>query len=285
MLSVVIPVFNEAPSLQELHAELHWALAYQGSNNFSPSREGERPVPARASGEGEGNSLEIIFVDDGSTDHSWDVLREIATKDPRVVLVRLRRNSGKSAAYAAGFREARGDIIATLDADLQDDPAELLKLLELLHGMSLRAEQSGAKQSPTALGAAEIATSPSAPRNDQGGGMASRNDGRGYDLVVGWKRDRQDSAIKVWSSRCFNAVLGWMCGTRLHDQNSGIRVLRREVAAALPLRGDLYRMIPALAAMQGFRVAEVPVHHRPRQFGVSKYGRTGLRRTFRGLFD
>lgn len=219
MLSVVIPVFNEAPSLQELYAELHWALAYH-------------PEP-----------VEVIFVDDGSTDRSWEVLGGLAAKDPRVVLVRLRQNSGKSAAYTAGFREARGDIIATLDADLQDDPAEVPRLLECLNGT--------------------IA----------------------YDAVIGWKHERQDSAVKVWSSRCFNTVLGWMCGTRLHDQNCGMRVLRREVASALPLRGDLYRMIPALAAMQGFRVTELPVHHRPRRFGESKYGRTGLRRTFRGLFD
>lgn len=217
MLSVVIPVFNEAPSLQELHAELHWAFAYS-------------PEP-----------VEVIFVDDGSTDRSWEVLEGIAAKDPRVVLVRLRRNSGKSVTYAAGFREARGEIIATLDADLQDDPAELRKLLDALAS--------------------------------------------GHDCVVGWKWQRQDPGIKVWSSRCFNAVLGWVCRVRLHDQNCGMRVLRREVADALHLRGDLYRMIPTLAAMSGFRVTEVPVRHRPRRFGESKYGRTGLRRTLRGFFD
>lgn len=218
MLSIVIPVYNEAPSLQELHAEIHWAFAYH-------------PEP-----------VEVIFIDDGSTDRSWEALEGLAAKDPRVVLVRLRRNSGKSVAYAAGFREAHGEVIATLDADLQDDPAELPKLLT---------------------------------------GMATR----GCDLVVGWKWDRQDPAVKVWSSRCFNAVLGRMCGVRLHDQNCGMRVLRREVADALHLRGDLYRMIPTLAAMSGFRVAEVLVRHRPRRFGESKYGRTGLRRTFRGFFD
>lgn len=232
MLSVVIPVYNEAPSLQELHAELHWALAYAG---------GASPTRSPSQREGEKNEVEFIFVDDGSTDRSWEVLEGIAAKDPRVVLVRLRRNSGKSIAYAAGFREARGDAIATLDADLQDDPAELPKLLDTLAD--------------------------------------------GYGAVIGWKWQRQDPTVKVWSSRCFNTVLGWMCGVQLHDQNCGMRVMRREVTDALHLRGDLYRMIPTLAAMSGFRVTEVPIRHRPRRFGESKYGRTGLRRTFRGFFD
>lgn len=264
MLSVVIPVFNEAPSLQELHAELHWALAYH-----------HEPV-------------EVIFVDDGSTDRSWAVLEELAAKDHRVVLVRLRRNSGKSAAYAAGFREARGDIIATLDADLQDDPVELPRMIATLHGRSphplapprvLRPDPLSLPL-PEARGETHNDFSPSRWEGEREGVGV-----RSYDLVVGWKHERQDSAVKVWSSRCFNTVLGWMCGTRLHDQNCGMRVLRREVASTLPLSGDLYRMIPALAAMQGFRVTELPVHHRPRRFGESKYGRTGLRRTFRGLFD
>lgn len=217
MLSIVIPVYNEAPSLQELYAEIHWAFAYRNE------------------------PLEIIVVDDGSTDRSWEVVEGLHERDPRVVGIRLRRNSGKSIAYAAGFREARGDVIATLDADLQDDPAELVKLVDALSG--------------------------------------------GYGAVVGWKWQRRDLAIKIWSSRCFNAALGWMCGVRLHDQNSGIRALTREVAQALPLRGDLYRMIPALAAMAGYRVREIPVQHRVRRYGISKYGRTGLRRTFRGFFD
>ncbi|MDO8599702.1 MAG: glycosyltransferase family 2 protein [bacterium] len=217
MLSIVIPVYNEASSLQELYAEIHWAFAYRNE------------------------PLELVFVDDGSTDRSWQMLEEVSGRDSRVVLVRLRRNSGKSVAYAAGFREARGEIIATLDADLQDDPAELPKLLDAL--------------------------------------------AHGHGVVVGWKWQRQDPSVKVWSSRLFNMVLRWVSGVHLHDQNSGIRVLRREVATALPLRGDLYRMIPALAAMAGYRVSEVPVQHRARRYGESKYGRTGLRRTFRGLFD
>lgn len=213
MRSIIIPVYNEAPSLAQLYREL--------------------TVHVR--------DAEFVFVDDGSTDASWAALGAIGVQDPRVILVRLRRNSGKAIAYAAGFREARGEVIATLDADLQDDPEELSKLF------------------------AELAC--------------------GYDLVVGWKRERRDLAMKVWSSRMFNALLARVSGVFLHDQNCGMRVMRAEVARSLPLRGDLYRMIPALAAMQGFRVTEVSVRHRERRFGESKYGRTGLRRMFRGLFD
>jgi glycosyltransferase involved in cell wall biosynthesis len=256
VLSVVIPVFNEAPSLAELHAELHWAFAY------NEGKEG----------------TELIFVDDGSTDRSWEVLEALATKDPRVVLVRLRRNSGKSAAYAAGFREARGDVIATLDADLQDDPGELTKLLAVLSG------ENKYMNGHCARGASASGGESTEAHNIRDIGVHSRIRSP-FDCVVGWKWQRQDPAVKVWSSRCFNTVLGWVCGTRLHDQNCGMRVIRREVAQMLPLRGDLYRMIPTLAAMSGFRVTEVPVRHRPRRFGESKYGRTGLRRTLRGFFD
>ncbi|MBI2482924.1 glycosyltransferase family 2 protein [Candidatus Uhrbacteria bacterium] len=219
MRSIIIPVYNEAESLTQLHAEL--AVVF--------------PLDER-----EPAATEFVWVDDGSTDSSWAVLRALAEQDPRVIGVRLRRNFGKATAYAAGFRTARGEVLATLDADLQDDPVELPKMFAKLQE---------------------------------------------YDCVIGWKVNRHDPRVKVWSSRLFNAALGSLSGVRLHDQNCGIRVLRREVVDALPLRGDLYRMIPALAAMQGFRVAEMPVHHRTRQFGASKYGRTGLRRMFRGLFD
>lgn len=221
MLSIVIPVYNEAGSLRQLVREI-------------------RDVLTRIPGE-----HEVVFVDDGSTDASWAILSEFAENDQKITAVRLRKNSGKAIAYAAGFRESRGDIIATLDADLQDDPAEIPRLLARLEGS---------------------------------GGVPC-------DVVVGWKERRQDPVIKVWSSRVYNALLRRVSGTCLHDQNSGMRVLRREVIAAIPLRGDLYRMIPALAAMSGFRIAEVSVHHRPRLHGASKYGKTGLRRMLRGLFD
>lgn len=219
MLSILIPVYNESASLRLLHEELDRATTYLRE----PS--------------------ELVFVDDGSTDASWMVLEELAARDARVIAVRLRRNCGKATAYAAGLAHAAGDTIATIDADLQDDPGELHRLLAY-------------------MGSAE-----------------------GYDMVVGWKRDRQDVPLKIVSSRLFNAALRAVVGTNLRDHNSGFRIMTRAVANTLPLRGDLHRVLPAIAAMYGFRVAEVPIAHRPRRFGSSKYGRTGLSRTFRGLFD
>lgn len=226
MLSIIIPVYNEAASLQQLYEELHWACAY--------AQQGV--VGGRESVVG----IELIFVDDGSTDGSWSALADLAVRDSRVIAVRLRRNCGKATAYAAGLVHAHGAIIATMDADLQDDPKELSRMLDALEG---------------------------------------------HDCIVGWKQHRHDTRLKIITSHWYNALLRRVAGTTLHDHNSGFRVMRRAVAEALPLRGDLHRVIPAIAAMQGFRVAEVPVRHRPRPYGVSKYGRTGLRRWFHGFAD
>lgn len=218
------------------------------------------PPSPRGRGEGGENFFEFIYVDDGSSDASWEVIRELAARDPRVVAVRLRRNCGKATAYAAGLAHACGEMIATIDADLQDDPAELGKLL--------------ARVSP-----------PPAWRGRQRGGGADGGGGKRADMVVGYKEYRQDVSVKIFSSRLFNAALRAVAGTTLRDHNSGFRVMTREVADELPLRGDLHRVLPAIAAMHGYRVAEVAVVHRARRFGASKYGRTGLSRAFRGLFD
>jgi glycosyltransferase involved in cell wall biosynthesis len=245
MVSIVIPVFNEVASITTLFEELHWACAYLEDESHT-AQQRISTIPHNSSsfrgGEHGGRNVEFIFVDDGSTDGSWEAMASIADRDARVSAIRMRRNCGKSAAYSAGFAHARGEIIATIDADLQDDPREISSLLDML-------------ENP------------------------------GHDLVSGWKRARQDTPLKIVSSRLFNAACNMASGTRLHDQNCGLRVMRRSVVDAVSLHGDLYRMIPALAAMQGFRVGEVAVNHRPRRFGESKYGRTGLRRTFRGLFD
>jgi glycosyltransferase involved in cell wall biosynthesis len=158
--------------------------------------------------------------------------------DARVRGLRLRRNFGKSAALAAGFRTARGQTIVTIDADLQDDPNEIPRFLAELD-------------------------------NDQ-------------DLVSGWKQIRNDPWHKVWPSRVFNWVVSRMTGVHLHDHNCGFKCYRAEAIRDLRLYGEFHRFIPVLVAAQGFRVGEIPVNHRPRRHGRSKYGIT---RFYRGFLD
>jgi glycosyltransferase involved in cell wall biosynthesis len=213
-VSVVIPVYNERESVEPLARELLGVLR------------------------GLGRGAEVLFVDDGSTDGTSEVLADLATAEPEIAVVRLRRNFGKAAALMAGFREARGDAIVTIDGDLQDDPAEIPRLLAELEA--------------------------------------------GADLVSGWKRERQDSWSKRAASRVFNGVTSRMSGVGLHDLNCGFKAYRAEVVRSLALTGDQYRYIPVLAANEGFRVSELPVNHRPRRFGSSKYG---LERYLRGFLD
>jgi glycosyltransferase involved in cell wall biosynthesis len=203
-VSAVIPVYDEAGSLPELHEELVRAL------------------------EAMGRSWEILYLDDGSRDGSDAVIAALAEKDSRVRGLSFRRNFGKSAALAVGFRMARGEWVVTLDADLQDDPAELPKLAAALEG--------------------------------------------GFDLVSGWKQDRQDPMTKTIPSRLFNAVTGMAAGIRLHDFNCGFKLYRREVVESIEVYGELHRFLPALAHWRGFRVGEVAVRHRARRFGRSKFG-------------
>jgi glycosyltransferase involved in cell wall biosynthesis len=216
-LSVVIPLVDESDSLPQLYHEVDAALAAMD-------------LPG---------GVEIIFVDDGSTDRSPGILRELFEADPRVQVIQFRRNFGKSAALAAGFAAARGDYVVTLDADLQDVPAEIPALLAPL----------------------------------------ARDEA---DLVSGWKVDRQDPLTKTLPSAVFNAVVRTVTGVRLHDFNCGFKAYRREVLDEIQLYGELHRYIPVLAHFRGFRVAEVPVPHRPRRHGRSKFGVT---RFARGFFD
>lgn len=201
-LSLVIPVYNEAESLWALHSQLRAALRNE--------------------------QYEVIFVDDGSTDVSGVVLESLLAQDARVRVVRFARNFGKAEALAAGFCESRGAVVITLDADLQDDPAEIPKLLEVLE--------------------------------------------QGYDLVSGWKQPRRDPWTKLLPSRLFNWATATLSGLPLHDFNSGLKAYRRRVVEELRVYGEQHRYIPALAYWKGFRVAEVAVAHRPRQYGRSKFG-------------
>ena len=203
--SFVIPAYNEQESIPILAGEVHEVMA------------------------GIGGSYEILFVDDGSTDGSLAAMEQLADGDARVKVVKLGRNMGKSEGYTRGFDRARGGIVITLDADLQDNPAEIPRLLEILEN--------------------------------------------GHDLVVGRKMGRMSNEPrKAIVSRPFNFMLRRLFGLEMHDTNSGFRVMRRRVAKSLDLYGDLYRFIPQISHMNGFRVTELGVTHRKREFGKSKYG-------------
>jgi dolichol-phosphate mannosyltransferase len=214
LISLVIPVLNEQDSLRPLHAEIA-----EVASRLAPR-------------------CEVIFIDDGSTDESWSVIRHLAAKDPRVKGVRFRRNFGKAAALSAGFAAARGGVVITLDADLQDDPKEIPQMLAALDG--------------------------------------------GLDVVSGWKKVRSDPWHKVFPSRVFNALVRLVTGVHLHDHNCGMKAYRAEVLREVHLYGEMHRFVPVLAAGRGFRVGELVVNHRPRRFGVSKYG---WRRFVKGLLD
>jgi glycosyltransferase involved in cell wall biosynthesis len=212
LLSLVIPLRDEADNLAELYAQIETALP---------------EIPH-----------EIIFIDDGSRDGSRRLLRKLHRHDERVRVIGFRRNFGKTAALTAGFRAARGELIATLDADLQDDPAEISKMIGLLH--------------------------------------------EGNDLVAAWRVSRNDPWTKRLPSKVFNWIVAATTGIHIHDFNCGLKLYRREVTEDIKLYGDLHRFIPVLAHWKGYRVAEIPVEHRPRLRGRSKYG---FRRFFGGLGD
>jgi glycosyltransferase involved in cell wall biosynthesis len=215
-LSIVIPIHNEAASLEALHRELTEAIA---AGAFS---------------------CEVILVDDGSTDGSFEILSRLQAADPRIRVIQFRRSFGQTAAFAAGFAHARGRLIVTADGDLQNDPRDIPPLVARL---------------------------------DQGG----------FDIVCGWRRERQDPWLtRRLPSQIANRIISWATGVRLNDYGCSLKVFRAEVVKPLRLYGELHRFLPALASEMGVRIDEMPVHHRPRIHGRSKYG---LSRTIRVLLD
>jgi glycosyltransferase involved in cell wall biosynthesis len=214
-LSVVIPIKDEKDNITPLHERLCAAL--------DPT----------------GLQWEAVFVDDGSIDSSFAVLEELAGRDARVKVVRLRRNFGQTAALQAGIDWASGDVIATMDGDLQNDPADLPRLLDKL--------------------------------------------GEGYDAVVGLREKRQDNfVIRKLPSWMANWLIRKVTGTPIKDLGCTLRVMRRELAQALPLYGEMHRYVAVLLQQSGARLAQVPVRHHARTAGKTKYG---LSRTLRVVLD
>ncbi|NEP16276.1 MAG: glycosyltransferase family 2 protein [Leptolyngbya sp. SIO4C1] len=214
-LSVVVPIYNEHESIHLLIERIIQVLQTMSC------------------------TYELICVDDGSTDGSSDVLKQIAQQQPDIKAVLLRRNYGQTAAMAAGFHQAAGRVVVTLDGDLQNDPADIPRLLDKLS--------------------------------------------EGYDLVSGWRKDRQDHAVtRLLPSKIANWLIGHVTGVDLHDYGCSLKAYRTEVVRDLNLYGELHRFLPALAFIEGARITEIPVGHHARQFGKSKYG---LGRTLRVIMD
>lgn len=214
-VSLVVPVYNEEENLPLLYRRVIESLD---------------PL---------GIAWELLLVDDGSTDRSVEVARTLVADDPRVTVLELRRNFGQTAAMAAGFDEARGEFIVTLDADLQNDPADIPRLLSQA--------------------------------------------ANGYDIVSGWRKDRQDDFYsRTLPSKIANGLISHITGVHLHDYGCTLKVYRRDAVESLNLYGEMHRFLPALVAQRGARIIETPVGHHARQFGVSKYG---IGRTFKVVLD
>jgi glycosyltransferase involved in cell wall biosynthesis len=214
-VSVVIPIYNERENVPLLYEQLVAALPELGC------------------------PWEIVFVDDGSTDGSSKALDELARSDARVKIVRFRRNYGQTAALGAGIRYSSGDVVVTMDGDLQNDPADIAKMVSKLD--------------------------------------------EGYDLVHGWRKDRQDALVnRKIPSRIANGLISWTTGFPIHDLGCTLKAIRREIAQELELYGEMHRFIPILAHGRGARCFEMVARHHPRRFGQTKYG---ISRTIRVILD
>lgn len=215
LISIVIPVYNEADSLDQLVSEID-------------------TVAVRCD-----LRTEVIFVDDGSRDRSWPKIEELCRRDSRFGGIRFRANSGKAAALMAGFAAAKGELVFMMDADLQDPPEEMPRFIETIDS--------------------------------------------GFDVVTGWKRKRFDPWHKVYPSRVFNKMIGWLTGVHLHDNVCGYKCFRREVLDQVAIHGEQHRFLCVLSAAKGFKVTEIATLHRPREHGEGKYGFTRFAKGFLDL--
>ncbi len=214
-LSVVVPVYNEEENVAESYRELSEVL------------------------QGVGLPYEIIFVDDGSRDRTVATLMAVGADDASLRVIEFRRNFGQTAAMAAGFHHTRYDIVIALDGDLQNDPAEIPRMIEKLD--------------------------------------------EGFDLVAGWRKERKDKYIsRRLPSMIANRIISYFTNVQLHDYGCTLKAMRGDIARGIRLYGEMHRFIPALAYEQGARIVEIPVRHRERRFGTSKYG---ISRTLRVILD
>jgi glycosyltransferase involved in cell wall biosynthesis len=214
-ISILIPVYNEEKNLRPLYDQLTSVV------------------------DRERLDAEFIFVDDGSTDGSWGELESLAALDARCRVVRFRRNFGQTAGLAAAIDHATGDILIPMDADMQNDPEDIPRLLAKL--------------------------------------------AEGYDVVSGWRRDRQDKMVsRRLPSMLANRLISWWAGVQLHDYGCSLKAYRAEFLKEVRLYGEMHRFVPIYASWAGARVTEMVVNHRARTWGTSKYG---INRTFKVLLD
>ena len=225
MISIIIPVYNEDESIVILHGEI---LNVAQLHHLD---------------------VEILFVDDGSKDNSWDKICELSASHANTRGIKFRRNFGKAAALSAGFQAANGDIFITMDADLQDDPMEIPNFLKQL---------------------------------EQGGPAKNGQPFTPLDVISGWKKVRLDPWHKTFPSKIFNKMVSNLTDVHLNDHNCGMKCYRAPIFKEVRLYGELHRFIPVLAAARGFKVGELAIQHRARKFGYSKYG---VRRFIKGFLD
>lgn len=212
---MIVPFFNEEDNIRRMHAAIVGAL--------EPS----------------GLRFEMVLVNDGSRDRTLDIAVEIAREDPRVRVVNFRRNYGQTPAMAAGIEHARGEVLVTMDGDLQNDPRDIELFLAKIN--------------------------------------------EGYDIVVGWRHNRQDKLVsRKIPSRIANWLIGRVTGVPIKDNGCSLKAYRASLIKEIPLYSEMHRFIPAMAAIAGPRLAEIKVRHHARQFGQSKYG---LSRVYKVLLD
>jgi len=207
-LSIIVPLYNEEGNLIQLYSEIIEVLKKEISKKIL-------------------EDYEIIFVNDGSKDNSQKLLEELKKKDKKIKIIELRKNFGQTPALKAGFDNCSGDLIVTMDADLQNDPRDIPRLIEKLE--------------------------------------------KGYDVVSGWRKNRRDSFFKKIVSRMMNNLRFILIGDFLHDYGCSLKIYKKECIKDLELFGELHRYITAYLYIKGYRVGEIPVNHRPRKFGRTKY--------------